>query len=234
MSEAAISLDKVWKYFGDFAAVRGVSFAIPQGSIVALLGRNGAGKTTLLRMMAGLLRPSKGEIHLAGGQEEDSDPRRSGAIGVVGHGEWIYEDLTARENLEFFAKLYAVRNIAATVGRWLDTVGLTRFADSRANEFSRGMRQRLTLARALLHDPRILLLDEPWTALDDRAVQLLRSLLLDAHSRNCTVVVCSHQLREALDVATDIVAIDAGKLIFEGSNSPEIKHQPDDFYEIIS
>ena len=234
MSEAAISLEKVWKYFGDFAAVRGVSFAIPHGSIVALLGRNGAGKTTLLRMMAGLLRPSKGDISLAGKQDANADPRRSGAIGVVGHGEWIYEDLTARENLEFFAKLYAVRDIPQTVGRWLDTVGLTRFADSRANEFSRGMRQRLTLARALLHDPRILLLDEPWTALDDRAVQLLSSLLLDAHSRNCTVVVCSHQLREALDVATDIIAIDAGKVIFEGVNSPEIKHKPDQFYETIS
>ena len=234
MSEAAISLETVWKYFGDFAAVRGVSFAIPQGSIMALLGRNGAGKTTLLRMMAGLLRPSKGEIHLARKQDGDFDPRRSGTIGVVGHGEWIYEDLTARENLKFFAKLYGVRDAAETAGRWLDTVGLARFADSRANEFSRGMRQRLTIARALLHDPRILLLDEPWTALDDRAVQLLASLLLDAHSRNCTVVVCSHQLREALDLATDIIAVDAGKVIFEGSNSPEIKQKPDDFYQTIS
>ncbi len=234
MSEAAISLDGVWKYFGHFAAVRGVSFDVPEGSILALLGRNGAGKTTLLRMIAGLLRPSKGAIRLLENGDGNPDPQRTGAIGVVGHGEWIYEDLTARENLEFFAKLYAVRNPAETAGRWLETVGLARFADFRANEFSRGMRQRLTIARALLHNPRVLLLDEPWTALDDRAVSLLASLLLDAHSRNCTVVVCSHQLREALQLATDIVAIDAGKVIFQGPNSPDIKQQPDDFYETIS
>ena len=234
MNEPAISLDSVWKYFGDFAAVRGVSFVIPRSSILALLGRNGAGKTTLLRMLAGLLRPSKGTIQLFTTGDENLNLKKTGAMGVVGHGEWIYEDLTARENLEFFANLYAVKNAGETADRWLHTVGLTRFADSRANEFSRGMRQRLTIARALLHDPHILLLDEPWTALDDRAIQLLSSLLLDAHSRNCTVVICSHQLREALAIATDIVAIDGGKVIFTGPNSPVLKEKPDDFYDKIS
>ena len=96
------------------------------------------------------------------------------------------------------------------------------------------MRQRLAVARAFLHDPRVLLLDEPWTALDDRATQLLSSLLRDAQSRGCSVVVCSHQLREALEVATQVAVIDRGKLIFEGPNSDDFKSAPEDFYQKIS
>jgi heme exporter protein A len=234
MNESAIYIDNVWKYFGDFAAIRGVSLSVPRGSILALIGRNGAGKTTLLKMIAGLLRPSEGTIQLDSKGDGDENSSEMSSMGVVGHGEWIYDDLTARENLDFFANLYAVKNTTRTVDHWLNVVGLGQFSDSRTSEFSRGMRQRLAIARALLHDPRILLLDEPWTALDDRAVQLLSSLLRDAHSRNRTVVICSHQLREVLDIATNIVAIDTGKVIFEGLNSPTIKENPDEFYNIIS
>ena len=234
MTKTAISLDNIWKYFGDFAALRGVSFVIPRGSIIALLGRNGAGKTTLLRMMAGLLRPSKGNIELSSHINEQINTNKTGEVGVVGHGEWIYEDLTARENLEFFARIYAVENVSERAIYWLKTVGLNRFSETRVNEFSRGMRQRLTIARALLHNPNFLLLDEPWTALDDQASQLLSSLLLDAHSRKCTIVICSHQLREALDIATDIVVINDGKIVFDGPNTPTIKERPTDFYDTIS
>ncbi len=228
MSAAAISLRDVWKYFGDFPAVRGVSLEIPEGVILALLGRNGAGKTTLLRVMGGLLRPSKGEVSVG-----DARDRRA-SIGMVGHGEWIYDDLTAEENLQFFAQLYNVDDAAAKISSWLDTVGLSRFRRSRAGEFSRGMRQRLSIARALLHDPKILLLDEPWTALDDRAVDLLSSLLLDARKQRRTVVVCSHQLREALHIATELAVIDRGRLIFTGPNTDELKSSPEQFYQKIS
>ncbi len=231
MSEAAISIQNVWKFFGDYAAVREVSLEVPPSAILALLGRNGAGKTTMLRMMAGLLRPSRGDISVSGlGWAEQN----GSAIGVVGHGEWIYDDLSAQENLEFFGRLYKVDDLAACIDRWLETVGLTRFRNARVSEFSRGMRQRLAVARAFLHDPRVLLLDEPWTALDDRATQLLSSLLRDAQSRGCSVVVCSHQLREALEVATQVAVIDRGKLIFEGPNSDDFKSAPEDFYQKIS
>ena len=231
MSEAAISIQNVWKFFGDYAAVREVSLEVPPYAILALLGRNGAGKTTMLRMMAGLLRPSRGDISVSGlGWAEQN----GSAIGVVGHGEWIYDDLSAQENLEFFGRLYKVDDLAACIDRWLETVGLTRFRNARVSEFSRGMRQRLAVARAFLHDPRVLLLDEPWTALDDRATQLLSSLLRDAQSRGCSVVVCSHQLREALEVATQVAVIDRGKLIFEGPNSDDFKSAPEDFYQKIS
>lgn len=231
MSEPAISIQNVWKFFGDFAAVRDVSLEIPPGTILALLGRNGAGKTTMLRMMAGLSRPSRGEISVSG---REWGKQNSSAIGVVGHGEWIYDDLSARENLEFFGRLYKVDDLDGAVGRWLETVGLSRFRNARVSEFSRGMRQRLAIARAFLHDPKVLLLDEPWTALDDRAALLLSSLLRDAQSRGGSVVVCSHQLREALEVATRVAVIDRGKLIFQGPNRDEFKAAPEDFYQKIS
>lgn len=231
MSDPAISIRNVWKFFGDFAAVRGVSLEVPPSTILALLGRNGAGKTTMLRMMAGLLRPSRGDISVSG---RNWGERNGSVIGVVGHGEWIYDDLSAQENLEFFGRLYKVEDLGASVDRWLETVGLSRFRNARASEFSRGMRQRLAVARAFLHDPQVLLLDEPWTALDDRAIELVSSLLRDAQTRGCIVIVCSHQLREALEVATEVAVIDRGKLIFEGSNSDEFKAAPEDFYQKIS
>ena len=231
MNESAISIQNVWKFFGDFAAVREVSLEVPHGTILALLGRNGAGKTTMLRMMAGLSRPSRGDISISGRTWAEQN---GSAIGVVGHGEWIYDDLSARENLEFFGRLYKVEDLAASIDRWLETVGLTRFRNARTSEFSRGMRQRLALARAFLHKPQILLLDEPWSALDDRAIHLLSSLLRDAQARGCSVVVCSHQLREALAVATQVAVIDRGKLIFQGPNSDDFKSAPEDFYQKIS
>ena len=232
MSEPVISLQGVWKYFGDFPAVRDVSFEVPSGTVLALLGRNGAGKTTVLRLMAGLLRSSRGQIRVNPSDGQEAHGR--GSIGMVGHGEWIYDDLTAEENLEFFARLYRVKDAPRKIDYWLETTGLERFRRSRAAEFSRGMRQRLAIARAFLHEPNVVLLDEPWTALDDRATALLSSLVVDAQKRRRTVVICSHQLREALEVATDVVVLDRGRVVFQGPNDEQLKSSPDEFYQRIS
>ena len=153
---------------------------------------------------------------------------------MVGHGEWIYDDLTAEENLEFFARLYRVKDAPRKIDYWLETTGLERFRRSRAAEFSRGMRQRLAIARAFLHEPNVVLLDEPWTALDDRATALLSSLVVDAQKHRRTVVICSHQLREALEVATDVVVLDRGRVVFQGPNDEQLKSSPDEFYQRIS
>ncbi len=240
MSAPAISAQGVWKFFGEFPAVRDVSLDVPGGAVLALLGRNGAGKTTLIRMIAGLLRPSKGEITLGSSPKNGvaNRPENGGpaspSVGVVGHGQWVYEDLTARENLAFFARLYEISDPENKINHWLEQVGLWTFRDSRVNEFSRGMRQRLTIARALLHDPEILLLDEPWTALDDRAMDLLSSLLLQAGKRRRTVILCSHQLHETLQVATDLAVLERGRLIFSGANQDVFKSSPHNFYQQIS
>ncbi len=232
MTGTALQLQGVWNYFGEFAAVRDVTLDVPQGCILALLGRNGAGKTTLLRLMAGLLRPSRGKIEARG--LNDSSIQTKALIGMVGHGQWLYDDLTAWENLEFFARLYNVADAAGKIDHWLEATALSAFRNARLSEFSRGMRQRLAIARAFLHDPPVLLLDEPWTALDDRAMTLLSSLLLEAHSRQRTIVVCSHQLRETLEVATDLAVLDRGRMVFRGVNSDELKASPHDFYQRIS
>jgi heme exporter protein A len=241
MSAAAISVRGVWKYFGDFAAVRDVSFEVARGTITALLGRNGAGKTTLLRMIGGLSRPSRGELQLAapgaaavGGDAAEAQPAGNRArLGIIGHGQWIYDDLTAEENLRFFARLYGLAEPAATISKWLETTGLASFRHTRAGEFSRGMRQRLALARAFLHEPEILLLDEPWTALDDRAIDLLSSLLSGAHQKQRTVLVCSHQLTETLQSATHLLVLDRGRLAFAGENREEFKSSPQSFYQRV-
>ncbi len=231
MGEAAIAVRGVSKFFGDFPALREVDLEIRAGSALALLGRNGAGKTTLLRVLAGICAPTKGEVSFPGGADHGRD-RRS-RVGIVGHGTWIYDDLTAEENLRFFAGLYGVDNSGEAVGAWLRQVGLERFRDARAGEFSRGMRQRLTIARAFLHDPAVLLLDEPWTALDDRAVELLSSLVVAARRSGKCAVICSHQLREAVGVADEVALLHRGRIAYRGRVDDNLRRDPQSLYEHV-
>ena len=229
MREPAIVARGVSKFFGDFPALRGVDLEVRTGSVLALLGRNGAGKTTLLRILAGLCAPTEGAIEFPAGGDDERDRRR--LVGVVGHGTWIYDDLTAEENLRFFGGLYGVADAAGVAADWLRRVGLERFRATRAGEFSRGMRQRLTLARAFLHEPSVLLLDEPWTALDDRAMELLSSLVLEAGRRDRSVVICSHQLREAVAVADEVAVLRRGRLAHRGAVDDALRSDPQSLYE---
>ena len=231
MTDVAIRIEGVTKFFGDFPAVRSVSMELRRGSILALLGRNGAGKTTLLDMLAGVSTPSMGTIEISG-SDDAIDRRRK--VGILGHGQWLYDDLTATENLNFFAHMYDVPNAAPKIKEWLEEAGLARFHRTVIGEFSRGMRQRVAVARAFLHDPEILLLDEPWTALDDRAVEFLSTKILDAQKIGCTIVVCSHQLREALEVATDVAVLDRGRLALYCPNDAELRAAPETLYQRIS
>ena len=229
MTEAALSVRGVTKFFGDFPAIRGVSLDVPRGATLALLGRNGAGKTTLLHMLAGLSQPTDGKIEV--GVSDGGDMRRR--VGLVGHGLWLYDDLTAFENLRFFGQLYGVQDLPARTRKWLERVGLERFRDARVAGFSRGMRQRLAIARAFLHEPDLLLLDEPWTALDDRAIEFLSGLLRDASAEGRTVVVCSHQLREALEIASQVAVLDRGRIAWRGPNDDELRARPETLYDRI-
>lgn len=216
----AVRLDRVWKYFGDFPAVRDITFAAEAGSCVALLGRNGAGKTTLLRMIAGLSHPSEGDVRLLGRPVRDPEARER--IGLLGHGIGVYEELSAFENLRHFATLFGLTDPSAAALRWLERVSLAHVRDSPVREFSRGMRQRLAVARAFLHDPGVLLLDEPFTSLDDRAIALLQSLLAEALGRGATVIMSTHQLREAMELATHAVLLVRGKVGYSGPRPVEM------------
>jgi heme exporter protein A len=220
----ALEVNSVWKYFGDYPALRDVKFEVPPGSVVALLGRNGAGKTTLLRILAGLAKPSKGLVRIHGSEVREESTRRR--IGVLGHGISLYDELTATENLVLFGKLYGLDNPARRAHEWLERTGLERVRDGLVREFSRGMRQRLAVARTFIHDPEVLLFDEPFTSLDDRAIGVLQSLIIEAQGRGCTIVMSTHQLKEAIELATNIVLIRKGQLAYAGERKQEMLDDP--------
>jgi heme exporter protein A len=210
----AVAADGVWKYFGDYPALRGASLEVAKGACVALIGRNGAGKTTLLRILASLSKPSKGTIAIAG------------RIGYLGHGIGVYDDLSAFENLTLFGRLAGLPDPKASANAALEQVGLSRVKEGLAREFSRGMRQRLAIARAFLRTPELLLLDEPFTSLDDRAVAVLQKLLSDAQSRGSTIIMSTHQIREAMELASDVALLERGRMIFSGPRSSEMLLDP--------
>ncbi|MCS6952801.1 MAG: heme ABC exporter ATP-binding protein CcmA [Bryobacterales bacterium] len=220
----ALSCEGVWKFFGDFPALRQVSFELPPGACLALLGRNGAGKTTLLRILAGLSRPARGRVRILGTDARHETTRRR--IGVLGHGIGLYDELSAFENLRLFASLYGAVDPAGTALAWLQRTGLEAVKDGLAREFSRGMRQRLALARVFLHEPSVLLLDEPFTALDDRAIAILQALLAEARTRGATIVLSTHQLREALELATHALLLVRGRTAYFGERTPEMAADP--------
>ena len=221
---AAVAIQGVWKFYGDFPALKDISFNVEGGACLALLGRNGAGKTTLLRMLAGLSKAAKGSITILGGDARAEKTRAR--IGVLGHGIGVYEELSAFENLRLFARLYGMQNPRQIATEWLERTGLDRVSDGLVREFSRGMRQRLAVARAFLHNPSLLLLDEPFTALDDRAIAVLQGLLKGALAEGRTIIMSTHQLREALELATDVALINRGKLAFQGERSREMLEDP--------
>lgn len=220
----ALEIDGVWKYFGDFPALRDIGFKVTAGSVVALLGRNGAGKTTLLRIIAGLAKPSKGSVKIYGSGVREEPTRRR--IGVLGHGISLYDELTATENLVLFAKLYGVDDPAKRAHQWLERTGLERVRDGLVREFSRGMRQRLAVARTFIHDPELLLFDEPFTSLDDRAIAVLQSLVIEAQQRGSTVIMSTHQLREAIELSTHVALIRKGELAYAGERRQEMLDDP--------
>jgi heme ABC exporter ATP-binding subunit CcmA len=224
MSAAALHVRAVWKYFGDFPALRAVNLDVARGECVAMLGRNGAGKTTLLKILAGLSEASQGAVSVFGEAGRTEAARRK--TGVLGHGIGIYDELTAHENLELFARIYGVANPKSAAMEWLERVDLRHVADARAREFSRGMRQRLAVARAFLHEPELLLLDEPFTALDDRSIALLQRLLAARLAAGATVIMSTHQLREAMELATHWALLVRGQLVHKGERTAEILADP--------
>lgn len=214
-SEFALEASDVQKKFGHFVALRGVSLRIPVGTCAALFGANGAGKTTLLKIAATLIRPTSGTFKVAGVdvREESSAARR--AIGFLSHSTSVYRDLTPLENLHFFARMYdrGFDRIEPLIER----VGLWRRRHDPVRTFSRGLQQRLGLARVLLHDPEVLLLDEPYTGLDAAAATMLDAVIDDCRAKGRTVVLTTHQLEQGVRAADAAVILDRGSVVYEGS-----------------
>ena len=197
-----IEVKKLVKRFGLKTVLRGVDFHVEPGEFVALLGPNGAGKTTFLRILASLSRPSMGVVTVAG----FALPAQSAAVrqrlGVVSHQPLLYEDLTAQENLQFYGRMYDIPRLRERMDEVLQMVGLAVRRNDLVRTFSRGMQQRLAIGRAVLHDPEVMLFDEPYTGLDQDASEMLDTVLKEVAARGRTVVMTSHDLARAEDLAT--------------------------------
>jgi heme exporter protein A len=208
-----VTVDEVSRHFGRRRAVSRVSFIAPRGSIIGLLGPNGAGKSTLLAMLATLLRPSGGSIRYGTMQAAEAPPQLRGRIGVLGHDLFLYPELTARENLAFFAGLYGRRDANDAARAALTQAGLADRGDDLVAGFSRGMRQRVALERALIHDPRLALLDEPFTGLDEASTSALVARLQRLRQSGAAIVLATHDLDVAEGLLDEAIFLREGRMV---------------------
>lgn len=197
-----IEVRKLTKRFGMKTVLRSLDFHVEPGEFVALLGPNGAGKTTFLRILASLSRPSLGEVNIAGFRLPSQAAAVRRRLGVVSHLPLLYGDLSAEENLIFFGRMYTVANLERRVGEVLDLVGLSARRHDLVRTFSRGMQQRLAIGRAVLHDPEVILFDEPHTGLDQDASLMLDNVLRQVAAMGRTIVMTSHDLARSADLAS--------------------------------
>jgi ABC-type multidrug transport system ATPase subunit len=208
------------KAYGLLPVLRGIDLTVPAGQILALLGANGAGKSTLLRCLGGVCRPTGGRLAILGSECHPTRPPREvlGRIGFVAHEPLVYLDLTPRQNLGFFARLHRVP--AGRADHQIERFGLGRVAERRTRTLSRGTLQRLSLARALLHEPRLLLLDEPFTGLDEAGQELLCAALAESARAGATVVLVSHDLGRVAAIADRVVILANGRIAVDQRPSP--------------
>lgn len=216
--------------FGAVRAVDGITFGLASGEVLTVLGPNGAGKTTLLGLLAGTLHPTAGEILFRGEPLDATGTAWRSELGLLSHRTFVYGALTARENLAFWGRLHGVAPLAGRVEAALDRVGLAEVADREARGFSRGMRQRLSLARTLLHDPALVLLDEPFTGLDVHAASLLRGVLQQLRDGRRSVILVTHQLAEGVRLADRVVIQARGRFVFEGPATALPEGEEERFY----
>ena len=204
--------------YGTVIAVDGINLSMAEGEFLTIFGPNGAGKSTLLGMLAGVMRPTAGSVSVLGQALSSSDTDWRHRIGMLSHKGFLYGRLTAEENLRFYGKLFGLTDLDERIPARLEQVGLTSRIRFEARQLSHGMRQRLSLARALLHDPDVVLLDEPYTGLDPSAASVLRDVLDELKDGRRTVVMVTHNLREGLEMATRVAVQVAGRFAWEGDN----------------
>src|SRR5437764_2369432 len=210
----ALESEDIRKTFGHFTALGGVNLSVRRGEFLALFGRNGAGKTTFLKIAATLVRHTHGKLRIEGIdiREEPEQARRH--IGFLSHNTYLYRDLNPVENLRFFARLYGLKDPEERIQFLLERVGLRRRISDPVRAFSRGLHQRLGIARVMLHDPSLILLDEPYTGLDANAVDVLDRMLDEACGAGKTIILTTHDLDQGLRGASRAAIIDRGKNVF--------------------
>ncbi|MEW6298435.1 MAG: heme ABC exporter ATP-binding protein CcmA [Thermodesulfobacteriota bacterium] len=228
MNDWVIEAENLRKTFAWTPVLDGVSCRVGRGEVVGIFGPNGAGKTTLLRLFATLLKPSAGTLKLFHHDPQDARVRRR--VGFLGHESFLYPDLTPTENLTFYGRAYGLPRLTARIDAALERVGLREWGHTPVRTFSRGMEQRLALARALFHDPDLLLLDEPDTGLDPQGTALLRAVLSQAQARGKTVVFTTHDFAFGLATCTRALILHRGVVAWQSTDGPPSAHAFGDIY----
>ncbi len=208
----AIQIKGLSKSFGRTTVLRGLDLEVPWGEVLTILGPNGSGKTTLIKILATLTKADSGEVRVAGATTTRSGQRVRRVIGVVTHDTLLYEDLTARENLKFFARMFSLDRIDERIGRAVERMGLSHRLDQKVRTLSHGMKKRFGIARALLHDPAILLMDEPESGLDQEALSLLNAVIADRAGPTRTVVMTTHNLERGLELGDRMAILSKGRI----------------------
>ncbi|ODS38391.1 MAG: hypothetical protein A7315_12425 [Candidatus Altiarchaeales archaeon WOR_SM1_79] len=214
---AVIETKNLTKRYGNFHAVKDLNLKIGEGEIFGFLGPNGAGKTTTIGMLIGILYPTKGSVHLFGRNLNDDYFNLKKKIGVVSEQQYMYNNMTAYEYLSFFADLYAVKNKKERIDELLKFVELYEFRNKRLKEYSKGMRQKISISRALVHDPDILFLDEPAYGLDPVGVKEVRDIIFHQKDKGKTIFMSSHILSEVEKICDEVGIINKGILVERGS-----------------
>jgi len=213
--EVGIRIKGLTKAFGRQLALADVDLEVPAGSYVAVMGANGAGKTTLLKVIAGLAAPTKGSVTIAGIEMKKAGPRLRALVGFVSHETMLYADLTTRENLAFHARLFGLDRPEEAVARAAERLAVGHVLDRPVRNLSRGTRQRVALTRALLHDPAVILLDEPYTGLDEAAAASLSELLDELATSERVIMVTLHDVARALSGPERLVALSNGRVVLD-------------------
>jgi heme exporter protein A len=210
----AIVAKGVWKYFGHFPALRGLDLSLERGRFLTVFGPNGAGKTTLIKVLSAQLKPSEGSALVGGHDVEKAADRLRREIGVISHNTYLYPNLSALENLLFYGRMYGLQAPRERAIALLEEVGLSGRKDDRVAAYSRGMAQRLSIARALLHEPSIMFLDEPYTGLDQHASRMLRQVLETLHNGERTLLLTTHNLEQGLEMCDEVAVQVAGRMVY--------------------
>jgi heme exporter protein A len=211
-SPPIVEVAELAREFGSIRAIAGVTFSLARGECLALFGPNGAGKTTLIRVLAGLLRPTSGSARIAGIQLPGGSLARS-RIGLISHHTMLYEALSPRENVSFSARLYGIRDARAGVEDSLRRMSMLERAETPIRYLSRGMQQRVSIARAMVHSPQLVLADEPYSGLDESGARALTALLQELRSGGTAIIMVTHNLVEGLSLATHAAVMQHGRFV---------------------
>jgi len=231
MTTPLIEVAGLRKAFGRHRVLKGIDMSIEAGSSVVMFGPNGAGKTTFLRILATLSKPTSGTVRIAGVDVRNNPEGIRQYLGLVSHAPLLYDDLTAYENLRFYARLYGMASPQERIRELLERVGLWHRRHDLVRTFSRGMVQRMAIARALLHNPPILLLDEPDTGLDPQAAEMMTDLLREIGGSERTIIMTTHHLERGLELADRVVMLVGGLLVFDEPASDIAYHELRPLYD---